>query len=477
MLLRYVLLFLFALALKPQSIVASPLQTDSAQTTWVEHLEYMPLAGEPGLAKAEDMQGNTWVRGTIPSGLVGKDIVLQNTIAHVQDYRLFVQQEGSLTEIAKDQDKGGQPIRGRFPQYVFAGEGEYFYLQCADYSQEMLHVQLQEQHSFTREEGSRMFRIGIYYGLALMSMVFNYVFYLVFKDKRFTTYGLLLLSVFLTFMYEDGMFYYFSGGSWELKYFTAWNCSITAILALCFTYFFLGLDSVMKRYIRGYYFASALLLSGALLYTLTDSQIIFHSVLLGCFLFVLPCFYLALRRFKKDVYARFLLFAFSAVVLTGVFYVGYAYISPQTYTWFDINTFRLVSSIEIISISFAIIFKVRALQEENERYRSELQEFLTQFKQQEAELQERRIPFVEPETQANKKAWLQDLENTYGLTEREMEVLLCIWEGMTNKEIANKFFISLSTVKYHVGNLYVKLDVKNRNQVQVLKNTLPHLAY
>ena len=48
------------------------------------------------------------------------------------------------------------------------------------------------------------------------------------------------------------------------------------------------------------------------------------------------------------------------------------------------------------------------------------------------------------------------------LTNRELEVLALIDEGLSNQEIANKLVISLSTVKVHTRNIYGKLAVRNR---------------
>ena len=53
------------------------------------------------------------------------------------------------------------------------------------------------------------------------------------------------------------------------------------------------------------------------------------------------------------------------------------------------------------------------------------------------------------------------------LTERELEVLLCIGEGMTNVEIGNHLFIGVKTVKTHVSNILSKLDVYDRTQAAV----------
>jgi DNA-binding CsgD family transcriptional regulator len=52
--------------------------------------------------------------------------------------------------------------------------------------------------------------------------------------------------------------------------------------------------------------------------------------------------------------------------------------------------------------------------------------------------------------------------NTAHLTEREMDVLLLLKEGLQNKEIADKLFISPKTVDHHISALLFKLDVNTR---------------
>jgi DNA-binding NarL/FixJ family response regulator len=49
-----------------------------------------------------------------------------------------------------------------------------------------------------------------------------------------------------------------------------------------------------------------------------------------------------------------------------------------------------------------------------------------------------------------------------GLTPREVEVLIQLARGSTNKEIASALGIAVRTANHHVENIYAKLDVTTR---------------
>jgi DNA-binding NarL/FixJ family response regulator len=51
---------------------------------------------------------------------------------------------------------------------------------------------------------------------------------------------------------------------------------------------------------------------------------------------------------------------------------------------------------------------------------------------------------------------------TYGLTPRELEVVGCIVEGCSNKDVAKQFSISEETVKRHLSNIFDKTGVSTR---------------
>ncbi len=62
----------------------------------------------------------------------------------------------------------------------------------------------------------------------------------------------------------------------------------------------------------------------------------------------------------------------------------------------------------------------------------------------------------------------------YKLTSQEKKILACLVEGLSNKMIARKLVLSLSTVKFHVSNILNKMGASNRAEAVsvALKNKL-----
>ena len=58
------------------------------------------------------------------------------------------------------------------------------------------------------------------------------------------------------------------------------------------------------------------------------------------------------------------------------------------------------------------------------------------------------------------------------LTDREMEVLQCLADNFSNREIANQLVVEVSTVKWYNAQIYGKLQVRNRNQAVIRAQTL-----
>src|SRR5688572_24192517 len=80
-------------------------------------------------------------------------------------------------------------------------------------------------------------------------------------------------------------------------------------------------------------------------------------------------------------------------------------------------------------------------------------------------VKEVRVPTV-PEPFAVNEEQLRQL----GITKRELEILELIAQGLSNREIGDKLFVSENTVKTHSSRLFDKLSAKRRTQaVQIAK--------
>ena len=68
-------------------------------------------------------------------------------------------------------------------------------------------------------------------------------------------------------------------------------------------------------------------------------------------------------------------------------------------------------------------------------------------------------------SQEQEKSYLQNEDNLLNyLTQREEEVLELLTEGISYKEVATRLFISDTTVKTHVNNIFQKLQVSDKTQ-------------
>jgi len=73
---------------------------------------------------------------------------------------------------------------------------------------------------------------------------------------------------------------------------------------------------------------------------------------------------------------------------------------------------------------------------------------------------EKEIKVPEPNSYIPNECELKKLH----LSAREYEVLQLLAKGKSNAEIGEELYLSIHTIKTHVSNLYLKMDVKSRTQ-------------
>ncbi|MEO1769923.1 hypothetical protein JZO67_001874 [Enterococcus sp. 665A] len=75
---------------------------------------------------------------------------------------------------------------------------------------------------------------------------------------------------------------------------------------------------------------------------------------------------------------------------------------------------------------------------------------------------------AEDEEEVQEERLFEQFCTAYQFTQREMEIFRLLLEHKQNQEIADELFLSVGTVKTHVHNIFIKLDIKKRTQIQGL---------
>ncbi len=65
---------------------------------------------------------------------------------------------------------------------------------------------------------------------------------------------------------------------------------------------------------------------------------------------------------------------------------------------------------------------------------------------------------------------IEHFQKQFGLTSRQAEVIVLLLSGLTNKEIADRMFLSERTVKGHLTNIYNKLGINNKIELYNLSS-------
>jgi DNA-binding NarL/FixJ family response regulator len=55
-------------------------------------------------------------------------------------------------------------------------------------------------------------------------------------------------------------------------------------------------------------------------------------------------------------------------------------------------------------------------------------------------------------------------EEDFQLTTREKEILFALVDGLSYKKIADKYYLSVHTIRKHISNIYEKLHVHSKSQ-------------
>ena len=304
---------------------------------------------------------------------------------------------------------------------------------------------------FDNIEQQRFFNLGLYYGFAFMVFVLNIFYYFFFKESTFLYYALFLLAVTFSLFLSDGLFSVgksFPSSLYRLE--TFFHLCIVLFGAL-FASHYLNYKSHLKSYRLVIHCITVLSISSYIIGLITKQ---FNWYALGDLINItaLSMYWIsAIFLFHKNTHSKFFVIAYSLLL-----FMGYDYFVAPLFDFWSLNissfTIKLGGVFEMLVLTYAIVFRMNTLNKEYQLLEDTLSTYLLEIDALSTQLERLK------KGQSNSLAYAN-------LSLREIEVLTLLSEGKINKEIANALNISPNTVKFHIKNIYTKMEVSSRKEI------------
>ena len=159
---------------------------------------------------------------------------------------------------------------------------------------------------------------------------------------------------------------------------------------------------------------------------------------------------------KKHLYAKFFVLGYALILPVGAFYFfGYGF------GWWHVDgedvIVKMAGWFDMIIFTYALSIRMKVKEDENKEKIKGLKVHIDEIKIALTSTSNE----VDPYFIFLKKNDFTSEE----ITLREIDVLKCLHEGMSNANISEKLFISGNTVKTHIRKIYNKLDIKSRKEL------------
>jgi len=371
--------------------------------------------------------------------------VLHIPSAHVNDVKLFSASKKQIEEISYTRYPSFQLDEfEKFPIYLYVNFEKEAYFP----------IQITSEEEFAKANQQTLFKLGSYYGFAIMVIIINLMCFFLFDEKVFLYYSAVLTMLTLSFFYSDGLFRLMGYDNTFTNIYLEPLLHISlALFAAHFATKFLKLDDLMPNL---KWITFGLISAGVvsfISYWLTENWL--FAAIGNTFIWAVLLNYLiaGAKLFKQKVYARFYVVAYS---LLFVLMVDFFILTGFGITFLGITPVHLKTAgiLEMLVLTYAIMYRMRAIKEENELMQIEMRLYL------------KRIELLRsPDNiQMVDDLYLENLINLHDLSNLETKILQYISKGKDNAKIAIKLNITEKEVEKITKKLYQKLDISEQIQ-------------
>jgi DNA-binding CsgD family transcriptional regulator len=334
----------------------------------------------------------------------------------------------------------------RYLSYQFSREADV-YIKVQPELHSYIPFELNSVENSNLREKNQLIINGFYYGFAFLVIIYNLFYFLLFKDDTFLYYSLFLGSMSFGVFIMDGMLDFYSLSTSTINFCMILNYIFLAFFTSKFANSYLFLEVHYPKLKKFTYPIGISVIVLGVLFLIQDKYPYLLLIFINIFVFSLMIIYwsTAVLLFKYNIYTKILVFAYVIILLSGIDFFILKFLGISFINITPVNI-KIGAFLEMIILSIAVLYRMKALKEENKYMRSEIVNYSKQ------------ISLLSKTKREVSKSNLDDLSF------REREIFDLIILGNTNKEIANNLNISINTVKFHVKNIYEKLNIKSRKE-------------
>lgn len=313
-------------------------------------------------------------------------------------------------------------------------------------------VTIQEYSAYKYSDKKDNLFTGFYYGFAFVVILINLFYFINFKDKTFLYYALFLGGVSLSLWISDGMLKLLNLTQITIDIVTLAIHITASLLGALFATSYL---QTTNYYSKLHFINIGFIIVQALLFVmfLVTKSFIYYALIETLTFTLLGIYWVtSLFLFTKNVFIKIFAIAYVFIFLLGVDYYVLKLFGFQLLQ-ISRDYIKMAGFFEMMLLSFAVIYRMKILHDENLQMRNDIANYGTQ------------IAFLSEELEKNKQG-KTNYFTAFDLSEREQEIFTFLTQGKSNKEIAETLFISVNTVKYHIKKIYSKLNIKNREEAK-----------
>lgn len=304
--------------------------------------------------------------------------------------------------------------------------------------------------SFYKDKKNLLFN-GFYYGFSFLIILYNFLFFYLFKDKVFFYYSLFQATLCFGVFTMDGMLNFFNIFGTLNDFIMVINYLLMAYFSSKFAINYLFINTYFPKLKNYTLFLGVGIVVFSILFLIFKSYYYLLGINSLVFLLITIYWVCGVLLFNKNFYTKIIVIGDAIILISAIDFFILKFLGISIID-IDAVNIKIGAFIEMIILSFAVLYRMDVLIKKNKFMTDEIIKYSNDLNELTST----------SDLVSNKK----DLDL---LSIREKEIFDLIISNNTNKEIANELNISVNTVKFHVKNIYDKLNIKSRREARNLK--------